>query len=215
MLVVALVAQKGGSGKTTLSVGLACAAAAAGHSVAIVDLDPQATAASWGDRRSADSPVVLSVQPPRLPRILEAAAAQGVDLAVVDSAPRADQSALAAVKASDLVLVPCRPAVYDLETVSTTVDLVRAARPDVALRCVLNAVPSRGLRALQARELLAELGVPVCAAGLGHRVVVDHAAVAGLVPAEYEPRGKSAAEMDALYNEISSLVGLSRSRIVD
>lgn len=142
--------------------------------------------------------MVLSVQPPRLARLLAAAAAQGVDLAVVDSAPRADQSALAAVKAAHLVLIPCRPAVYDLETVSTTVDLVRVARPDVALRCVVNAVPARGPRAVQVRELLDELGVSVCAVALGHRAVVDHAAVAGLVPAEYEPRGKAAAEMDAL-----------------
>ena len=215
MLVVSLVAQKGGSGKTTLSVGLACAATAAGHSAVIVDLDPQATAASWGDRRAADAPAVLSVQPPRLHRILEAAAAQGVHLAVVDTAPRADQSALAAVKASHLVLVPCRPAVYDLETVTTTVDLVRAARSDVDLRCVLNAVPARGPRAAQARELLSELDVPTCECVLGHRAVVDHAAIAGLTPAEYEPRGKAAAEMVALYYEICSLVGLPTSRGVD
>ena len=58
--------------------------------------------------------------------ILEAAASQGVDLAVVDTAPRVEQSA--AARTADLVLIPCRPAVYDLETVAATRDLVRASR---------------------------------------------------------------------------------------
>ena len=102
VIVISVVAQKGGAGKTTLSVGLACAAAAAGLSAVVVDLDPQATAASWGDRREADAPAVLSVQPSRLARLLEAAVAQEVNLAVIDSAPRAEQSAIAAVKAANL-----------------------------------------------------------------------------------------------------------------
>ena len=215
MLVVSLVAQKGGSGKTTLSVGLACSAVAVGHTAVIIDLDPQATAASWGDRREADAPPVLSVQPPRLGRILEASEAQGVHLAVVDTAPRADQSALAAVKASHLVLIPCRPAIYDLETVLTTIDLVRAARPEVVVRCVLNAVPPRGPRASQAREVLTRAGVETCLAELGHRAVVDHSAVLGLTPVEHDPRGKSAAEFTALYLEMCHLIDLPTSRVVE
>ena len=144
MQIVSVIAQKGGAGKTTLSLAIACAAAAEGLSAVVVDLDPQATAASWGDRRDADNPVVIPAQPPRLVRILEAAASQGVDLAVVDTAPRVEQSAVAAARTADLVLVPCRPAVYDLETVAATRDLVRAVAPDAPLLCVLNGVPSRG-----------------------------------------------------------------------
>ena len=215
MIVVSVVAQKGGAGKTTLSVGLACAATAAGLSAVVVDLDPQATAASWGDRRAATAPAVLSVQPSRLVRILEAAAAQQVELALVDSAPRAEQSAVAAAKAADLVLVPCRPAVYDLETVLTTVELVRAVRPDVLLRCVLNAVPARGQREAQARALLSDLDVPVCECALGLRAAVDYAAVAGLSAQEYEPQSKAAAEMAALYTSICGLVGLPTSQGAD
>ena len=74
MDVVAIVAQKGGTGKTTLTVSLAVAAERAGHTVAIVDLDPQASASNWGDRREADSPVVVSTssQPARLAAVLGA-----------------------------------------------------------------------------------------------------------------------------------------------
>ena len=64
MKTVAIVCQKGGAGKTTVAVHLATAAAAAGYAAALIDLDPQGTAASWGDRRQADAPEVVSGQAP-------------------------------------------------------------------------------------------------------------------------------------------------------
>jgi hypothetical protein len=77
MKTIAIISQKGGAGKTTLSVHLATAASASGHSAAIVDLDPQGTAASWGDRRQADAPEVVSGQAARLAVLIEAARANG------------------------------------------------------------------------------------------------------------------------------------------
>ena len=208
MQVGSVIAQKGGTGKTTLCLGTACAAAADGLSTVVVDLDPQATAASWSDRRDVPSPAVVSAQPPRLGRILEAAAAQGVDLAVLDTAPRAEQGAIAAARAAHLVLVPCRPAVYDIETVATTVDLVHAVARDVPMLCVLNGVPPRGPRQGQARMVLAQLGVPVCDASIGLRAAIDYAAAAGQSAQEYEPRGKAAAEMSTVYGCVRSLLDL-------
>ena len=213
MKVVSVVAQKGGTGKTTLCLAIACAAVRDGLTAAVVDLDPQATAASWGDRRDADLPVVLPAQPPRLARVLDAAAGQGVDLAVVDTAPRVEQSAVAAARAADLVVVPCRPAVYDLETVAATADLIRAVAPATRFLCVLNGVPPRGPRQPQARRLLDDMGVAVCAASLGLRAAVDYAAAAGVSAQEYEPRGKAAAETAAVYEAIRQAVGLSTGRI--
>ena len=215
MLRISVIAQKGGTGKTTLCLATACAAANDGLSTVVVDLDPQATASSWSDRRNSEIPVVLSAQPPRLARVLDAAAAQGVDLALVDTAPRVEQSAVAAAKAADLVLVPCRPAVYDLETVAATVDLVRAVAPTTRLLCVLNGVPPRGQRQQQARDVLAAIGVPVCAASLGLRAAIDYAAAAGMTAQEYEPRGKAATEIAAVYDAICQLVNSPTSRLAN
>ena len=212
MKVVSVVAQKGGTGKTTLALAIACAAVRDGLTAAVVDLDPQATAASWGDRRHSHLPVVVSAQPPRLARVLDAAAGQGVHLAVVDTAPRVEQSAVAAARAADLVVVPCRPAVYDLETVAATVDVIRAVAPATRFLCVLNGVPPRGPRQPQARQLLDDMGVPVCVASLGLRAAVDYAAAAGASAQEYEPRGKAAAEIAAVYHILRQLLGLSASR---
>ena len=215
MKVVSVIAQKGGAGKTTLSVAIACTAAADNLSTVIVDLDPQASAASWGDRRDSENPAVLSAQPPRLARILDAAAAQAVDLAVIDSAPRVEQSAVAAAKAADLVLVPSRPAVYDLEAVLTTVELVHAIHRDVPLLCVLNGVPPRGPRERQARELLSDIGVPVCPTSIGLRAAIDYAAALGMSAHEYEPTGKAAAEIRAVYSSVCQLVNLPTSQGVN
>ena len=209
---VSVIAQKGGAGKTTLSLSLACAAVAEGLSAVVVDLDPQASAASWGDRRESDTPAVVPAQAPRLARILDAAAGQGVALAVVDTAPRAGQGAVAAARAADLVLVPSRPAVYDVETVAGTRDVVAAVAPATPVLRVLNAVPPRGPREGQARALLADLGVPVAAPSLGLRAAVDYAAAVGQSAAEHDPRGRAAAEIGALFAAVGRLAGLTPAR---
>ena len=126
MDVIAIIAQKGGTGKTTLALSMAVAAHRAGRTAAIIDLDPQASASNWGDRRKANQPAIVSAQPARLPQILEAAEESGADLIVIDTPPRAEQAAIAAARAAHLVLVPCRPSIFDLETFSTTLDLIAA-----------------------------------------------------------------------------------------
>jgi len=71
MKTVALVCQKGGTGKTTLALSLAVEAVRSGLSVVVVDLDPQVSACEWGDmrrsrERSSEAPVVVDAQPARL-----------------------------------------------------------------------------------------------------------------------------------------------------
>jgi chromosome partitioning protein len=80
MHIVAIVSQKGGAGKTTLSVHLAVAAARKGMSVALIDLDPQATAAQWGDWRGGDNPAVVATPYTRLEATLLEAAQAGVEI---------------------------------------------------------------------------------------------------------------------------------------
>ena len=205
MDVIAIIAQKGGTGKTTLAVSLAVAAERAGRTVAIVDLDPQASASNWGDRRKAASPVVVSAQPARLSHVLDAAREQSADLLLIDTPPRAEQAAMAAAKAAELILIPCRPAIYDLETVATTVELVRfAGEKPVAI--VLNGVPARGPKRAQATEILKSMDLSVCPAAFGYRAAFDHAGALGLNAQEYEPRGKAADEIKLVYRFMSKLV---------
>lgn len=128
MKVVAIICQKGGVGKTNFSIHLATAATLAGHQVAIIDLDPQGTASSWGDLRQADMPEVISGQASRLPMLVEAARANGADLIVIDTPPQADTIALSAAKVADIVLVPIRPAIWDLQAAQPSLLLAQVAQ---------------------------------------------------------------------------------------
>ena len=208
MDVIAIIAQKGGTGKTTLALSMAVAAHRAGRTAAIIDLDPQASASNWGDRRKANQPAIVSAQPARLPQILEAAEESGADLIVIDTPPRAEQAAIAAARAAHLVLVPCRPSIFDLETFSTTLDLI-AAVGSKPLAAVLNAVPTRGKKRQQAAPALKELDISVCPEVFGARVAFDHANTVGLSAQEYEPASKAAAEIQNVYMSICRLVDMS------
>lgn len=209
MQTIALVAQKGGTGKTTLALSLAVAAQQAGKTVIVVDLDPQVSACRWADRRDYRPGFeVMDAQPPRLHRALQAAATERVDLAIVDTPARVEQAALEAAKAADLVLIPCKPSILDLETVRTSVELVkdRARRPPIV---VLNAVPSQGSRRLQAVEAVVAMGVQVLPEYLGHRVAFEYAAQAGQAVTEYEPDGAASADVRRLYASVCRILDTS------
>jgi chromosome partitioning protein len=205
MQVVAIIAQKGGTGKTTLALSLAVEAERQGQAAAIIDLDPQATATNWGDRRAAETPVIVSAQPGRLRQVLAAAREQGADLVLIDTPARSEQAALEAAKAAALVLIPCRAAIYDLETVATTAELVGYAggRP---IAVILNGVPPRGTKREQAEEVIRGMTLPVCPASFGYRAAFNDAGAAGLTAAEYETGGKAAQEVELVYKFVSKLL---------
>jgi chromosome partitioning protein len=212
MKTIAIISQKGGAGKTTVAVHLATAAALAGHAAAIIDLDPQGTAASWGDRRQAAAPEVVSGQAVRLPILVDAAKAAGADLLVLDTAPNADQTALRAAQVADLVLVPCRAATFDLEAIKTTLTLAQIAqRPSFV---VLNAVPPRSAIGREAAEGLEGQGAQVAPVMLSQRAAFAHGVIDGRTAQEFEPGGKAAEEVDRLYLWLCGVVDMPTCRHV-
>jgi len=206
MKTIAVLSQKGGAGKTTLSVHLAVAAERQGVQVAIIDLDPQTSAAGWGDSRAAETPVVVSAQAARLTQVLDAAREAGVGLAILDTAPHSESTALAAARAADFILIPCRPAILDLRAIGSTIDLAKLANKPCAV--VLNAVPPRGALAKDAEDAIAGYGVPVAPVHLAQRAAFTHALTAGQTAQEYEPDGKAADEVLQLYMWTCTQVGM-------
>ncbi|MBV9747923.1 MAG: AAA family ATPase [Acetobacteraceae bacterium] len=211
MQTLAMIAQKGGTGKTTLALSLAVVAEAAGQTVLVIDLDPQASACRWSDRRATDTPTVMDAQPARLAAALAKAAQAGVDLAIVDTPARMEQAAVEAAKVADLVLIPCKPSILDLETLRTTAELVqgRAKRLPVV---ILNAIPAQGTRHEQAAEAIAGMGLTVCPTHVGQRVAFEYAAQAGQSVTEYEPDGRAALDIRQLYNAICQIVDTSKEQ---
>ncbi|HPE73476.1 MAG: AAA family ATPase [Candidatus Competibacteraceae bacterium] len=201
MHIVSIVSQKGGAGKTTIAVNLAVAASISGTKGTVIDIDPQATASNWGDRRQAEMPQIISAQAARLPYILKQM--EDASWVFIDTPPAISNTTMAAVKVADIVLVPSRAAIFDLDTLSTTLDLVRMGQKEAAV--VLNAVPHRGSDAQEAKAVIAAYGANIAPISMGHRAAFQHSATLGLGVMEHEPNGKAAQEIRELFKWLQAL----------
>ena len=172
----------------------------------MVDLDPQASAARWKDHREDDTPFVVATPVSRLEETLSRAKDSGATLAVIDTAPHTETAALDAASTAEMVLIPCKPALVDLEAIPSTVNVVRIA--NVPARIVFNAVPSRGNRGDQAREAVKVFDIPCAPCNVGDRVAFIDSYNAGLTAQEYEPSGKASQEIQDLYAYISNEMGV-------
>lgn len=210
MLTITILSQKGGAGKTTLSLNMAVAAELSGKAAAVIDLDPQASAAGWSDIREEESPVIMSVPSSRLNAVLEAARDGGADIAFIDTAPHSEADALAAAKVADLVLIPCRPTILDINAVGRTVNLVELARVPAVF--VLNAVPPTGSVGDEAEEALGQYRLPIAPTRMVHRAAYYHAMTAGQGVQEFEPAGKAAEEVKSVYKFISKHVNMKSDK---
>ena len=206
---------KGGSGKSTLACNLAIEACRCGLRVALVDADPQATAALWSERREhakmsdeSVSPDVARFDPAEVRNA--SAAAADYDLLVIDTAGRLSV-ANDALAMADLVLVPCRVTIADVEAAVWTLQL--AAQVAMAAAVVFSQVPARGdRRVTQVEESLADdleeagrkyLVAPV---RIGMRYAYSDALAYGLSVSEYETDGKAADEIRRLWRWISAQI---------
>lgn len=203
MLTIVLATQKGGSGKSTLAIGLALAAKQAGHTVRLIEADPQATLTNWQTRRGLAEPLVEAVHDAAAiePR-LEALRNDGVTLAVIDTAGGISAATTAAIRHADLCMIPARPSVADIEATASTLQLARAWKKPFAF--ILNQTPIRGQRISNAATTLGAEAALELADVLAEPFMVmrnDHqdALAAGLAVSEYAPNGKSAAEIRDLW----------------
>ena len=198
MYTIAVVGQKGGTGKTTVVENLAVAATKAGQVVAVIDLDPQTTATKWHDRREADTPTVVSCQPSRLRFVLDEARKNGVELVILDNPGKSAEATIEAAKAADLVLIPSPPVINDIETLPAFSDLLRVAGDTPAV-VVVNDAPIQGTRHIDAMEIVRGQGFIVCPVVLYHRAAFMDCPMAGLGVLESDPDSKAAQEVTQLY----------------
>jgi chromosome partitioning protein len=202
MHVLGMLSRKGGSGKTTLATTLAVLGEQAGLRTLLVDLDPQGSSAAWWKARDALTPPLVETQPGRLKEILAGAEGDGIDLVVVDARPSVEDDVAHVASLASLVLVPTRPAVFDLRAILGTLDIVRTAACRAMI--VLNGCPPpRGAGeasvVVDARHALAAFGVAVAPTAIVYRSAFPAAALAGLAVVELDPDGKAAKETRALW----------------
>jgi chromosome partitioning protein len=196
MRVISFVTQKGGAGKTTLSVNCAVAAERAGRKTLILDLDEQGSAESWYQVRDAETPRLVKIGAWKLPEAMAAAKSGGYQLVIIDTPGRDEPSVNAAVRAADFVVIPCRPTPVDMKATPPTVETVNRLKKPAVL--VLTQTPPRGERVREAEAALETLGV-VCPVRIVARAAYQDAHGAGLGVLEFDPEGKASAEIDQLW----------------
>ena len=207
MKIIAFAAQKGGVGKTTLAVNVAVQAAALGLKTALFDLDPQESATAWSERRSLDSPHVEPFSTRRLRDGIGAAEGHGFQLALIDTPPAQGDQAHTAAELADLVVVPCRPSLVDLDAIQATGRLLKSTRTPGLI--VLNAAPPTATQLISdAREIAEATGIEVASVVIRERGAFRASWPTGQGVTEFEPSGKAALEICELTGALASTVQL-------
>lgn len=201
MKTVAVLNEKGGSGKTTIATNLASAWHAGGREVLLLDADPQLTALDWSDTEDTDGvPVVHlgdSSLEDDLPRVGEP-----FELVVIDGAPRMGSLTASAVRISDLVVIPIQPTAADIWSAETVVDVCKtySTPPVIALsRAVVGTK-----EADEATEALRSFGLPVLNARTSQRIAYSRALGQGKSVLDLPSAEKAAAEIRSLSDEALS-----------
>lgn len=197
--------QKGGAGKSTLAAHLALAWVLKKKSVALVDIDPQQSLATWYAQREktlgaeATGLSFEAVTGWRAARTVEKLAEEH-DFVLIDSPPHADTDARVAIRAADLVLIPVQPSPLDVWATLPTLELAAKEKSDALI--VLNRVPPRANLTAQMITKLGGYPVKAAKSVLGNRVAFADAMVSGLTALETKSSSVAAKEIRALANEL-------------
>jgi chromosome partitioning protein len=213
MKIVAFTSDKGGMGKSTAALNLACAAAEARFDTAVLDLDPQASVGRWARlRRRAGlppRPLAETCVPIDIEDRLAELRAAGADLVLLDTAGRDNNAISAAIAAADLVLVPCHPTDLELSTLGPTFARLRAeARPNFVLLIDWSAGAQR--RRLDATAAIERAGGRVVPAVYTHRADYRVALEQGQGVTEYQPWQPAAQEIRGVWTWLREELGLAR-----
>ena len=207
-MVISLLNQKGGVGKTTLALHLAAALAENGLRVQLLDADPQGSALDWSAMRGSEAAFsivglprpILHREAPRLTQIY--------DHLIIDGPPRVYEVARSAILASDVVLIPVQPSPYDVWAAKEIVELLREAssfKENLKSAFVINRKIVNTAIGRDVSEALSGYNLPVLQSQICQRVAFAESAALGQTVLESDPQSLAAQEIRALAAEIVSL----------
>jgi chromosome partitioning protein len=202
MRTLVLASQKGGVGKTTLAGHLAVMAESKGAGpVALIDTDPQGSLSSWWNERQAETPAFASVDIASLADHLSLLEKAGVNLAIIDTPPAVTETIRKVLAVADMVLIPARPSPHDLRAVGSTVELVEAMGKRMVF--VINGAAQRARITGEAAIALSQHGT-VAPVTLYQRTDFAASMIDGRTAQEIDPGSRSAGEIEALWNYVST-----------
>jgi chromosome partitioning protein len=204
-MIIGVLNQKGGVGKTTIAVNLAATYTRQGHRVLLVDADPQGSSMAWSSARSLPPlfPVIGGAKPTLHKDMPELA--RDYEIVVIDGAPRVTDMGRSAIMASDLVLIPVQPSPYDVWASAEIVQLVREAqqfKENLKVAFVINRKIANTAIGRDVADALSAFDIPVLKASLTQRVLYAESAAQGMAVFEAAPSSEATFEIGRLVEAI-------------
>ena len=210
MKVIAVISSKGGVMKSGLSIALAVAFEKDGKKTTILDLDPQASSSFWKDIRESNCPTVTAIPSTRLSSHLDASKESGYDTVIIDTPPSTRDVSYEAAVYADFILIPTRPAILDIESVTKTIYLIKQLEKHCAI--ILTFCEPLSKEVIDAEDVIKKLDVPLCPVKIGNRIDYSRALQHGLSAQEFNPKGKAANEISDLYKFICTKLKRSKRK---
>lgn len=205
MIIVAILNQKGGVGKTTTSTNLARALQLLGNKVLLVDSDPAGNARDWHAASNGELLPVVGLDRPTLDKDIKAIS-KGYDWAIIDGAAVLEQMAISAIKCADIVLIPVQPSPYDVWATESLVNVIKArqevanGKPKAAF--IISRQIAKTTLGKEIKEVLQGFGLPVFNNGTFQRIIYAKTPVTGSTVLDDEPNSDAAKEIRAIAKEL-------------
>jgi chromosome partitioning protein len=208
-MIISLLNQKGGVGKTTLAIHLAAGFAKQGMSTLLVDADPQGSALDWAAAREGELLFPVAGLPKASLHKELPGLSKGFDMVLIDGPPRVYDVGRSAIMASDVVLIPVQPSPYDVWAAKEIVDLLHEVslyKPNLKSAFVINRKIANTALGRDVVDALSDYPIPVLENAICQRVAFAESAAQGQTVFETDPNGSSVKELKKLLNEIRGLI---------
>ncbi len=204
-MIVSILNQKGGAGKTTISVNLSRGLKKDGETVLLVDSDPQGSARDWHAAGNGELITVIGLDRHTLDKDIQAVS-NGYDWIIIDGAPQLEKMAISAIKCSDIILIPVQPSPYDIWATEDLVDVIKARQqvtngfPKAAF--IISRQITNTTLGKEIRDVLTGYGLPVFSSGTFQRIIYAKTATNGSTVLDDEPNGEATNEIKKLISEL-------------
>ena len=212
MIIISIVSQKGGGGKSMLARSLAIQSLMDGTRTCILDTDPQGTVVRWSKRRVDAAPTVMSLDGLNIEGALKELKSRGGQVAIIDTPPHSQPIINMAVQAANAALLVTGPNPEDLEQVGVAAAIARGLRTPCGI--VLNKTTVRVASLALARAALTSFELPVCPVAISQLVAHPYASADGLTAQEREPQSKAAAELAGVWSWMKTKVIPSYDQLI-